>query len=174
MPDGLRIDRARREVERLPLAPGDPVRTRDERANDLLAGCARTGALPGAIHVLAARARYAAGPAQGRTLTADGTWIAIDASPLVDEPGAMAIVLRPAPAPSILDVRLRAAGLTDREREIALALMRGDDTNAIAATLHLSPWTVQDHLKAIFDKTGVRSRRAFVARWALQAAGVEP
>jgi hypothetical protein len=31
---------------------------------------------------------------------------------------------------------------------------------------------VQDHLKAIFDKTGVRSRRAFVARWAFEAAGV--
>jgi Bacterial regulatory proteins, luxR family len=56
--------------------------------------------------------------------------------------------------------------------EIALALLRGDDTVTIAASLHLSPWTVQDHLKAIFDKTGVRSRRAFVARWALELAGV--
>ena len=68
------------------------------------------------------------------------------------------------------DLRLRAAGLTDREREIAVALIRGDDTAAIAASLHLSPYTVQDHLKRIFDKTGVRSRRAFVAQWAFQAA----
>jgi DNA-binding CsgD family transcriptional regulator len=45
--------------------------------------------------------------------------------------------------------------------------MRGDDTATIAAALYLSPWTVQDHLKAIFDKTGVRSRKAFVAQWAL-------
>jgi DNA-binding CsgD family transcriptional regulator len=110
-------------------------------------------------------------PVRGRTL-AGQAWIAIDASPVVEHDGAVAVVLRPASAPSLLDVRLRAAGLTEREREIAVALLRGDDTNAIGAALHLSPWTVQDHLKAIFDKTDVRSRRAFVARWALQSAGV--
>jgi DNA-binding CsgD family transcriptional regulator len=72
-------------------------------------------------------------------------------------------VLRTAPAPSVLDVRLRAAGLTERERDIALALLRGDDTSAIASRLHLSPWTVQDHLKAIFDKVGVGTRGELVA-----------
>ena len=154
------------------LDAADRVRTRDERANELLSGCAATGSLPGVVHVLAARARAEGVPSRGRTLSAGGAWVAVDASPLVGDEGAVAIVLRPASGPSVLDVRLRAAGLTAREREIALALLRGEDTATIAATLHLSPWTVQDHLKAIFDKTGVRSRRAFVARWALQAAGV--
>jgi DNA-binding CsgD family transcriptional regulator len=153
------------------LDADDRVRMRDARAGELLEGCAQTGALPGAVHVLAAQARTARAPARGRTL-AGAAWIAIDASPVVDADGAVAVVLRPAPAPSVLDVRLRAAGLTEREREIAVALLRGDDTQAIARSVHLSPWTVQDHLKAIFDKTGVRSRRAFVARWALQSAGV--
>jgi DNA-binding CsgD family transcriptional regulator len=157
----------------LVLDRDDRVRTRDARAVELLAGCAATGSLPGVLHVLAARARATGEAARGRTLGGDGVWIAVDASPLLDEPGGVSVVLRPAPAPSVLDVRLRAAGLTEREREIARLVLRGDDTAAIAAALHLSPWTVQDHLKSIFDKTGVRSRRAFVARWALSAAGVD-
>lgn len=151
----------------------DHVITHDERSDELLAGCASPGDdLPGALRVLAARARGAGCPASGRALGADGAWIAIDTSPLVGPIGSVAVVLSTAPAPSLLEVRLRAAGLTGRERRIALALLRGDDTATIAATLDLSPWRVQDHLKAIFDKTGVGSRRAFVGRWALQSAGV--
>jgi DNA-binding CsgD family transcriptional regulator len=150
----------------------DQVVTRDARAGELLDGCATTGSLPGAVHVLPARVRASGAPARGRTLTGAGAWLSIDANPVVGDDGSVTVVLRPAPPPSVLDVRLRAAGLTEREREIALALVRGEDTAAIAAALHLSPWTVQDHLKAIFDKTGVRSRRAFVARWALEIAGV--
>lgn len=155
----------------LVIDAADRVLMRDARAAELLEGCATTGALPGAVHVLAARARADGAPVSGRTLSGAG-WVAVDVSPVVDEPRAVAVVLRPAAAASLLDVRLRAAGLTQREREIARALLRGDDTASISARLHLSPWTVQDHLKAIFDKTDVRSRRAFVARWALESAGV--
>jgi DNA-binding CsgD family transcriptional regulator len=167
------------------LDAADRVQMRDARAGELLEGAATTGTLPGAVHVLAARARAAGRSQRGRTL-AGGAWIAIDVSPVVHAPGAGAgagagaadaagtvtVVLRPAPGPSLLDVRLRAAALTGREREIARALLRGDDTAMIATRLHLSPWTVQDHLKSIFDKTGVRSRRAFVAHWGLASAGI--
>jgi DNA-binding CsgD family transcriptional regulator len=43
-------------------------------------------------------------------------------------------------------------------------IARGLPTNEIARRLYLSPHTVQDHLKAVFAKVGVRSRGELVAR----------
>ena len=63
-------------------------------------------------------------------------------------------------APLIAD----AYGLTERERAVTQLIAQGLSTNAIADRLFLSPWTVQDHLKAIFEKVGVGARGELVAR----------
>ncbi|WP_328995819.1 helix-turn-helix transcriptional regulator [Kribbella sp. NBC_01245] len=58
----------------------------------------------------------------------------------------------------------RVHGLSARESDVLRCLAEGDDTRTVAGRLFLSEYTVQDHLKSIFDKTGVRSRRALLAR----------
>jgi DNA-binding CsgD family transcriptional regulator len=96
--------------------------------------------------------------------TRDG-WLALHAS-LPDGAGSkrVAIVIQPARSEQTASLRLEAYGLTTREREIATSLAQGLSTGDLARRLQLSPYTVQDHVKAIFEKTGVRTRRQLVAR----------
>jgi DNA-binding CsgD family transcriptional regulator len=113
---------------------------------------------PGVMSFLAARARWDRnhGPASARMRTVDGQWFVIDVSLLDDAAsGTVAAVMQPAPGEVILDIVLRAMGLSAREREVAALLAQGRPTKAIAAILSLSPWTVQDHVKAVYAKTGV-------------------
>jgi DNA-binding CsgD family transcriptional regulator len=54
---------------------------------------------------------------------------------------------------------MSAYGLTEREKDVTLLVLRDASTAQIAADLTVSAHTVQQHLENIFDKTGVRSRR---------------
>jgi DNA-binding CsgD family transcriptional regulator len=118
------------------------------------------GQVPAVISYLAARARWdgADGPAAARMRIADGRWFLLDASAMDDAPGNVAVVLQPASPSSVLTHVLRSYGLSAREREVAALLAHGHSAKSIAARLTISPWTAQDHVKAIYRKTGVGAR----------------
>ncbi len=59
---------------------------------------------------------------------------------------------------------MAASGLTEREQAVTRLVLQADSTAQIAERLVLSPHTVQEHLKNIFEKTGVHSRRDLVAK----------
>ena len=61
-------------------------------------------------------------------------------------------------------LRVSAYGLSERERAVVDGVVQGASTKQIAQTLYISEYTVQEHLSNVFDKVGVRGRRALVKR----------
>ncbi len=103
-----------------------------------------------------------------RMRTVSGRWVVVSASPMTSfgagVPSTTAVTVEDAGATDVLPLVVAAHGLTGREREVVRLVLRGVSTAEIGRALHLSAYTVQDHLKAVFDKVGVRSRRELAAR----------
>lgn len=95
-----------------------------------------------------------------------GRWLVLHASVLdsASGEGNVAIVVEPAKSGDLAPIIIEAYGLTPRERDVVRAIARGSSTPEIAAELFLSPHTVRDYIKAVFDKVGVSSRGELVAK----------
>ena len=62
------------------------------------------------------------------------------------------------------DEVVRGLGLSKREREIALMVVRGQTNKEIAQQLGIVEQTAKDHLRSIFFKAGVNSRARLIAK----------
>ncbi len=106
-------------------------------------------------------------PAEAR-LPLNGRWFTVRAARTGLRVGAtdplIAVSIEAASPAERAAIYTRVAGLTDREGEVVSLLVTGSDTRSIAAQMFVSEHTVQDHLKSIFTKTGVNSRKMVIAR----------
>jgi DNA-binding CsgD family transcriptional regulator len=165
-------DRSGESAGLLLLAPDNTITRADTAAEQWLADLRRPGQgeLPSVVTAVASQAR---GVRDGRTTrgslararvrTPSGHWLIVRASTL-GEDAETAVILEPAGPHDLAPLIADAYGLSERERTVTRLVAQGLPTNAIADQLHLSPWTVQDHLKSIFGKVGATTRGELVAR----------
>lgn len=124
--------------------------------------------LPRPIRAVCSRALAQARTTAGERQTAkvcirmpEGLYLSIRASMLEGAYGLiqLAVSIEPAKPSDILPLIVEAYALSAREKQIIERIIRGFSTKELAHSLHISAYTVQDHLKSIFAKTGVSSRR---------------
>ena len=123
----------------------------------------RLGPVPSEVVVTAQDARARAAATRTRLRTRAGLWLLIHASCLQGA-DATAVVIEPAKASEVAPLIVDAYELTPREVDVTRALARGLTTSEIAQELHLSRYTVGDHLKSVYEKAGVSSRGELVAK----------
>ena len=97
-----------------------------------------------------------------------GRWLTLHASigesQHLSSPGETVIVIEPAGFKEMAWLHTAAYGLSPREEEVVGFVVRGASTRQISQALYVTEDTVQKHLQNVFEKVGVRSRRALVKR----------
>lgn len=101
------------------------------------------------------------GAAWSRIHLGGNRWVTAKASRLGED---IAVSIEPSTTAERLDLFARASGLSERETEVITLLGLGLDTREIAGELFLSEHTVNDHVKSVLAKTGVRTRQVLMAR----------
>jgi DNA-binding CsgD family transcriptional regulator len=126
--------------------------------------------IPPSVVSLVARARavyegHEPGPARLRLRSRGGQWLVAHASCMGERSdGMVTVVIEPAKSGDIAPIIVEAYGLSPRERDVVRAIARGMSNPEIATELYLSPHTVRDYVKSVFEKVGVSSRGELVAR----------
>jgi DNA-binding CsgD family transcriptional regulator len=100
--------------------------------------------------------------ARARIQTPSGAWVTVRASVL--DGGQTALTIEPIRPNELTPLIADAYGLTPRERSVVRLVAQGLPTECVAQRLHVTTWTVQDHLKSVFEKVGVCSRGELTAR----------
>ncbi|MCK8669581.1 response regulator transcription factor [Rhodococcus sp. NPDC003382] len=121
------------------------------------------------VRFIAMRVRSSGGgPVVVRARTLDGEWVVLRAVGTADRTGPPGVVvnIERAHLPEVVTFIAAAHGLSARETDVVRQVLAGRTREEIGRALFISPYTVQDHLKSIFAKTGVHSRRDLVARLA--------
>jgi len=139
---------------------------------DLPDGNWEASRLPPSLLAVAGRAARAAtesdDPAEvavSRVLTRSGRWVVLHGVPLAaGDLQRVAVIVEPAHPARIAPLLMAAYGLTEREQQLTRLVLQGYSTADIGERLVISVHTVQEHLKKVFDKTGVRSRRDLVTK----------
>ncbi len=165
-----------------PVGPGVMIVGQDDEIVQLNPGADRwleelrfggAGTSPAGVisSLVGAARRYSRGewpsPPRARIRTASGLWLVLHATPLSARDGVhgeVVVTIEEARPPEVVPLVVAAFGLTNRERDVVALILQGMDTKEMGRILHLSTWTVQDHLKSIFEKASVRSRRELIAR----------
>jgi DNA-binding CsgD family transcriptional regulator len=134
------------------------------------------GMLPAVVYPVATRWRSGGAVAGARALehAVDGRWVMIEAASLEGEDedeGTIAVTLRSAAPTETFDVLCCAYGLTQRERDVVGAVVAGLDTRGVTERLFISRHTVQDHLKSVFEKLGIHSRRELLTTFGASLDG---
>jgi len=100
--------------------------------------------------------------ARCRLRTRSGRWLTLHAERLASS--TVSLVVEPSRPADIAALLTDAYRLSEREAEVVGLVVRGHTNAEIARALWLSPYTVADHVKNVFDKTGVRSRGELTSR----------
>lgn len=128
--------------------------------------------LPPAVLAVAGRAMRTAEATQSpgevavaRVLSRGGRWVVLHGAALTGGTGhRVAVIIESAHPDRISPLLMAAYELTEREQAVTRLVLQGYSTVEIAERMFVVPQTVQQHLKRVFDKTGVRSRRELVGK----------